>query len=114
MSLKKYRFQIKKEDKVVTFSFPNHAVLLHISQSTHFLDGEEPAGVSVFLGNDTSYRKGWKLRSNLTTDDRVEFTLYDSKERKQVSVWINTRDLIKDLIFGKERILEEEDYRIWG
>jgi hypothetical protein len=114
MSHKKFRFKISKLSPTeFQFSFPNHSALMHLSKSKNLIGGDEPAGVSVFVGNDLNYRIGWKMRSTLTTDERVEFSLYDSKEKKQVSVWIETRELIRGLILGKEHILENEDYRIW-
>lgn len=114
MSHKKFRFRIEKADtKTIKLYFPNHVALMHTNKSKNLFNLDEPTAVSVFVGSEFNYRINWKMRSSLTTDDRAEFTLYDSKERKQVSVFVDVVELIKGLILGKEHTLEDEDYRIW-
>jgi hypothetical protein len=114
MSHKKFRFKIEKvEGKTVKFYFPNHVALMNTNKGKNLFNPDEPTAVSVFVGSEFNYRINWKLRCSLTTDDRAEFTLYDSKERKQVSVFVDLVSLIKGLILEKEHTLEDEDYRIW-
>lgn len=113
MSHKKHRFKITKSPKSVEFRFPGHLALMAISKNKNLFSLEEPTGVSVFVGDEESYRINWKMRSSLTTDNRVEFSLYDSKERKQVTVYLNLIELLRSLILDREIILEEEDYRMW-
>jgi hypothetical protein len=114
MSAKKPRFAINKVPKYTVFCFPNHEAFMHVCKGKNLLEGEG-AGASVMVGESAKIRLNWRIRAEITTDERLGLTLYDSKEKKQVSVYVDLKEFIRGMILGKQEWLLDDPsaYRIW-
>jgi len=113
MTVKYQRFSVSHDGKYTVFKFPKHEALMHFSRAGKLFG--EGSGVSVFVGDAVKPRLNWKIRAAFTVDETVELTLWNSKEHKEVSVYIDMEEFTRNLIIGKKEFILNgpAEYRVW-